>query len=194
MIRVGITGGIGSGKTSIAKAFKTLGFPVYFADNEAKRLMQSSEIIIKSIQENFGEAIYKGSVLQKDKLAEIIFNDDQAREKINQIVHPVVRNDFETWAKQSKNKIVMMEAAILFETGLYKELDATILVLANLEQRINRVIKRDNSNREAVLNRISAQANPNDHIKLATFLINNNDEDETMPQILSIFKKLQHNG
>lgn len=194
MIRVGIAGGIGSGKSCIAKAFETLGYPVYYADNEAKRLMQSSEIIINSIKEAFGYEIYKGTELQKDKMAEIIFNDDQAREKINQIVHPEVRKDFELWAKQSGQSIVMMEAAILFDTGLYKELDATILVLADQEQRINRVLKRDGSNRKSVLNRINAQSDPEHHKKLATFLINNNDEDEIMPQILSIINKLNQNG
>ena len=194
MKKVGIAGGIGSGKSGIAKAFATLGVPVYFADDEAKRLMKESDHIREALINEFGNTIYKNDQLQKAELAKIIFSDKTARQIVNGIVHPAVRNDFLDWAENCQTDLVMIEAAIMFDTGFYKFLDATILVLADEEQRIRRVTDRDGINTEAVKRRMAAQTNPEKHKTLATFLINNNDEDEVLPQLLYILKKLRNNG
>ncbi len=193
MNRIGIAGGIGSGKTGIAKAFETFDIPVYYADNEAKKLMETEQIrhmIIKA----FDASLFTGKKLNKAKMSELIFQDANARQKLNNIVHPAVYKDFNQWAQKQDNDIVMIEAAILFETGFYKQLDATILVLADEQQRFRRLKNRDNSNATSVIHRIRSQQNPDNFVILATYLISNNDEDEVLPQILKIYKNLTHNG
>ncbi len=194
MKTIGIAGGIGSGKTTITKVFKHLGVPVYYADTEAKKLMQNSDEIRQQLIENFGTQIYKNQTLQKEILANIIFNDKKALQIVNNIVHPVVKQDFLEWAKRQNTNFVMIESAIMFDTDFYKFLDVTILVLTDEEQRINRVMKRDNLNTEAIKNRIASQKNPESHKNLATFLIRNNDEDEILPQVLNILNTLKNNG
>ncbi|MEA1873178.1 MAG: dephospho-CoA kinase [Bacteroidota bacterium] len=193
-MKVGIAGGIGSGKSSIAKAFKNLGIPIFYADPEARALMTNSPTIKSKLIHAFGEKVYTDNQLNKTALSKLVFNDKAARELINKIVHPKVRNTFENWAKSKHSDIVMIEAAILFETGLYKTLDATILVLTDKNQRLKRIMLRDNINEDTARKRLASQENPNNHKNLATFLINNNDEVEVLPQILTIHKKLTHNG
>ncbi len=194
MKTIGIAGGIGSGKTTITQVFKHLGIPVYCADTEAKKLMQNSDKIRQQLIENFGAQVYNNRTLQKNILANIIFNDENARKIVNNIVHPVVRQDFLAWAKRQNTNFVMIESAIMFDTDFYKFLDVTILVLADEEQRIKRVIKRDSLDMEAIKNRLASQKNPENHKNLATFLIRNNDEDEILPQVLNILNTLKNNG
>ncbi len=194
MKTIGIAGGIGSGKTTIAQVFKHLGIPVYCADTKAKKLMQNSDEVRQQLIENFGTQVYHNQTLQKNILANIIFNDGNARKIVNNIVHPVVRQDFLAWAKRQNTNFVMIESAIMFDTDFYKFLDVTILVLADEEQRINRIIKRDNLDMEAIKNRLASQKNPENHKNLATFLIRNNDEDEILPQVLNILNTLKNNG
>ncbi|MDA3820700.1 MAG: dephospho-CoA kinase [Candidatus Delongbacteria bacterium] len=193
MRRIGIGGGIGSGKTRIAKAFETFDIPVYYADKEAKKIMETEQIRSMIIGA-FDASLFIDGKLNKTRMSKLIFNDDRSRQKINDIVHPAVYNDFNRWAKQQDKDIVMIEAAILFETGLHKQLDATILVLADEQERIQRIEKRDHSNRASVMERIKSQQNPDNFINLATFLIYNNNKDEVIPQILKIYKKLTNNG
>ncbi|MDA3912534.1 MAG: dephospho-CoA kinase [Bacteroidales bacterium] len=193
-MKVGIAGGIGGGKSSIAKAFENLGIPVFYADPQARELMKNSPQIKSKLIQAFGSHIYHGNQLNKAALSKLIFSDDKARETINKIVHPEVRLAFERWAKSCHSDTVMIEAAILFDTGLYKTLDATILVLANDNHRLKRIMSRDNMSEEEARKRFASQQNPENHKKLATFLINNNDEAEVLPQILNIYNKIKQNG
>lgn len=193
-MKIGIAGGIGSGKSSIAKAFENLGIPVFYADPQARELMKNSPKIKSKLIQAFGADVYQGNQLNKPALSKLIFSDDLARETINKIVHPEVRLAFDNWAKSCQSDTVMIEAAILFDTGLYKTLDATILVLADENQRLKRIMSRDNISEAEARKRFASQQIPENHKNLATFLINNNDEAEVLPQILNIYNKITHNG
>ncbi|MGC9331579.1 MAG: dephospho-CoA kinase [Bacteroidales bacterium] len=193
MKRIGIGGGIGSGKSGIAKAFETFDIPLYYADDEAKKIIETEPIRNRIIRA-FDATLFIDGKINKPRMSKLIFNDERTRQKINNIVHPAVYKDFNRWAKQQNKDIVMIEAAILFETGLHKQLDSTILVLADEQERIQRIEKRDHCNRASVMERIKSQQNPENFINLATFLIFNNNKDEVIPQILEIYKKLTNNG
>lgn len=191
MHKVGVTGGIGSGKTLVCEVFKRLGIPVYNADNEAKNILNSNTEVRKSIENYFGQDIYENNSLNKKKLAEIIFNNKEAIQKINSIVHPVVRQNFIDWCKQYEDKTyVIEEAAILFESGAYKELDYTINVFAPEQIRIQRVIERDKATIEDVKNRMQNQMNDDERVKLANFTIINDGTRMIIPQILEIHSKI----
>lgn len=191
MHKVGVTGGIGSGKTLVCEVFKRLGIPVYNADNEAKNILNSNTEVRKSIENYFGQDIYQNNSLNKKKLAEIIFKNQEAIQKINSIVHPVVRQNFIDWCKQYEDKTyVIEEAAILFESGAYKELDYTITVFAPEQIRIQRVMVRDKATIEDVKNRMQNQMNDDERVKLANFTIINDGTRMIIPQILEIHSKI----
>ena len=154
---IGLTGGIGSGKTTIAKHLISLGIPVYIADDKAKKILLLPEIL-KSLKLVFGNAIFEGEILNKDKLSAIVFNNPKKLKQLNQITHPVIKKDFDNWLKANENfPLVVKEAAILFESGSYKDCDVIITIVAPIEERIHRVMTRDNTNSEAVLSRINYQ-------------------------------------
>ncbi len=187
---IGLTGGIGSGKTTIANFFKEKGVPVYIADDEAKKVMQSIEIIdqIKSV---FGETLFENNILNRAKLAEIVFNNADKLAQLNAIVHPAVKKDFENWLQQHKNdQYVVYEAAILFESGRYKECDYIVTVTAPIEVRIERVMKRDNTTREQVLSRMEMQWNDEKRISLSNFVINNSNLKIANEEVVKILKIL----
>ncbi len=187
---IGLTGGIGSGKTTIAKHIKSLGIPVYIADDEAKKILLLPETLI-SLKLVFGDAIFDNETLNKDKLSTIVFNDSQKLEQLNQIIHPAVKRDFENWLIANKNHpIVVKEAAILFESGSYKDCDVVITIVAPLNSRINRVIKRDNTNSEAVLNRINNQWADEMRIEKSDYVIENEDIKIAFGQTEKILKKI----
>ncbi|MFP4663208.1 MAG: dephospho-CoA kinase [Bacteroidales bacterium] len=189
MKKAGLAGGIGSGKSNIARAFEILGVPVYYADPEARRLMHSEEMqqaINQALQTN----VFHEGRLDKQKMSDIIFNDEDARRKVNNIVHPAVHKDFEQWAARQSAPLVLVEASIMFETGFYKKLDATILVLADEKERLERVMQRDNADLASVMERVKSQKKPEMHKNLATYLISNNNKDEVLPQILYIYNSL----
>lgn len=170
---IGLTGGIGSGKTTIANYFSTLGIPVYIADDEAKKLMESSKVK-DLIKEKFGESIFENTILNRAKLAEIVFADSEKLNQLNAIVHPAVQNHFKKWLlNHEASPFVIYEAAILFESGNYKNCDYIITVTAPLESRIQRVIGRDKTTREHVLKRINAQWNDEQRISKSDFIIDN---------------------
>ncbi|MCP2025665.1 dephospho-CoA kinase [Flavobacterium sp. HSC-32F16] len=188
---IGLTGGIGSGKTTIAAFFKEKGIPVYIADDEAKKVMKSSEII-DQIKASFGESLFDNNVLNRAKLAEIVFNNKEELEKLNSIVHPAVKKDFQSWLLQNKGMdFVVYEAAILFESGKYKEFDYIVTVTAPEEIRIERVMKRDNAVREQVLNRMKMQWNDEKRISLSNFVINNSNLKIAKEEVDEILKKLK---
>jgi dephospho-CoA kinase len=192
---VGLTGGIGSGKTTVANYFLALGVPVYIADDEARKIMQTAEVI-SAIKETFGAVVFEGAVLKRDELAKIVFNDSQKLQQLNSIVHPAVKRHFKQWLLEQKaSPIVLYEAAILFESGNYKDFDFIITVTAPLESRIQRVIERDKATREQVLGRINAQWTDEQRILKSDFVIENIEseiakrESEEILKILRIKQK-----
>ncbi len=189
-IKIGITGGIGSGKTTVCKIFEVLDIPVYYADIEAKKIVNSDIEIKKSLISLFGKEIYlQNGTINKEKLSNIIFNDKQSLAKVNSIIHPVVRKYYEQWIVDNKHyKWTVKEAAILFESGSYKQVDKIITVVSPLETRIDRIMKRDNTNREIVLKKINNQMSDEEKIKKSDFVIYNNDKTLLLPQILKILK------
>ena len=192
---IGITGGIGSGKSTVCKIFKMLGVPVFEADNVAKSLINSNAEIRNGLIQLFGKSIYdSNNKLDRTMLANFIFNDDTLLEKVNQLVHPVVRNEFINWQKQQNSNYIIHEAAILFESGFYKMMDYTILVSAPEEIRIERVTKRDNIPSELVQARIRKQWPDEQKRILASFELVNNNKNLLIPQILEIDKNLKTHG
>ncbi|WP_103071452.1 dephospho-CoA kinase [Aquimarina sediminis] len=187
---VGLTGGIGSGKSTVAKIFEQLGVAVYIADDEAKRLMNEDESIRKQIITLLGPKAYKEGKLNRAHIASIVFNDKIKLEQLNAIVHPAVATNFNLWKKEQKGDYVVKEAAILFENDGYKQCDYTILVSAPLEIRIQRVLKRDNTTREDILSRISNQWEDAQKILLADFVIYNIDLKDTSSQVYSIHNEI----
>lgn len=187
---IGLTGGIGSGKSTIAEFFKEFGIPVYIADDQAKKLMQSSEIL-ESIKNVFGNDIFENEILNRAKLADIVFNDSNELSKLNEIIHPAVKKDFEKWIVSNKqHSYVIYEAAILFESGRYKDCDIIITVIAPEEIRIQRVIKRDKATREQVLSRIKMQWKDEERILKSDFIINNENLKIAKEEVLKILKIL----
>ena len=188
---IGLTGGIGSGKTTIANEFRSLGVPVYIADDEARKLMQSSDVI-DAIKIVFGHAVFDDNQLNREKLAQIVFNDPEKLEQLNAIVHPAVKKHFSEWIlNQKESPFIIYEAAILFESGGYKNCDLIITVTAPLEIRIQRVMERDKTTREQVLKRINMQWNDEKRILKSDFVIKNTNIEETKSEIVKILKILK---
>jgi dephospho-CoA kinase len=194
-ITVGITGGIGSGKSTVCKIFRLLGVPVFEADKVAKELINSNSEIKKELINLFGTDIYMANgLINRKKLAGIIFNDDIQLEKINKLIHPIVREEFLKWEKQQKAKYVIHEAAILFESGFYKLMDFTILVSTPKNERIKRVTKRDNISEKLVLERMAKQWSDEKKRKLATVEIKNDNRSLIIPEIIKTDKQLKEYG
>jgi dephospho-CoA kinase len=190
MIKVGVTGGIGSGKTLVCEIFGHLGIPVFNADIEAKKIYSIDQDVIEQLKQLFGQDIYHNEELKKDVLANIIFNDSKAMDKVNSIVHPKVREYFLEWAEKQTSKYVIEEAAILFESNAYLDLDYIINVHARQDSRIKRVMERDNISKEQVLNRMKNQLCDEKRMKLADYTIYNDDERMLLPQVLAIHQKI----
>lgn len=190
-LRVGITGGIGAGKSLIARIFRVLGVPVFYSDIEAKMCMITHENVREQIIEVFGSKSYIGSKPNSPFLAEKIFSSDELRAKLNGIIHPAVANVFEHWLGiHSDAAYVLNEAAIAFETGLYKRLDFNILVTAPKDIRVKRVMERDGITAEMVESRMATQWTDEQKIPLSDFVINNDGENLIIPQILAVHKAL----
>jgi dephospho-CoA kinase len=189
---IGLTGGIGSGKSTIARHFASLGVPVYIADDEAKKLMNTPEIISK-ITTTFGNGIIKNGIIDKKSLANIVFQNPEKLKKLNSIIHPAVKKHFNKWLHFHKEQpIVIKEAAILFESGSYKDCDAIITVSAPLEERIHRVINRDNTTKEAILDRINNQWTDEQRISKSDYVIINITLNEALKQVEEILKLLNN--
>ena len=186
-LKIGITGGIGSGKSFVSKIFKTMGVPFYDADKEAKHIMTTSNIIKDGLTAYFGPEVYfENGDLNRKYLSAQVFNNQEKLDKLNSIVHPVVIQDAVDWANMQTTDYSLKEAALLFESNSYKTLDYTILVTAPEELRIERVIKRDNTTREEVIKRISKQMKEEEKLKLADFIIVNDGLTSLLPQIYKI--------
>ncbi len=191
MLKIGITGNIGSGKTTVSKVFEVLGIPVFYADDAAKNVMTADEILIGEIKSAFGAASYFGDgALNRKHIANIVFNDAVQLAKLNSIVHPAVFRAFDSWVAGIKDvPYVMKEAALLFESDSYKMCDKTIMVTAPLELRIKRVMQRDGFSREEILSRESRQFPEEKKVSMADFVINNDDTQLVIPQVLALHQK-----
>jgi dephospho-CoA kinase len=190
---LGVTGGIGSGKTSVCKFFSVLGVAVFSADIRAKEIMDHDHSIIKEINYLAGKDLYTSGSLDRAALAAIIFNNPEILGKVNSLVHPVVFDYFEKWKEEQASPYVVMEAAILFETGNANRLDRTVTVIAPEEERINRVILRNRLTREQVIGRIRNQMNDETRIKLSDYIIFNSENDMIIPAVLKIHEEILYN-
>jgi dephospho-CoA kinase len=187
MMRIGITGGIGSGKTAVCNIFRGLGIPVYDADTHAKILMSENQAIKCALIDYFGNDVYKKGTLNKPYLAQIIFSNKAALEFVDNIVHPAVENDFVQWSEIQKNvPYVIQEAALLFERNLYKALDYTITVTCPEELRIQRVMERDKTTREDVLQRMQHQLPDYDKVRKSDFVVINDNRESLIEQVHKI--------
>lgn len=196
MKKIGITGGIGSGKTTVCEIFKLLGVPVFHADAEAKKLQDNNLIIREQLINLFGKTIYShdGKLVRK-KLAELIFNDSTALANVNSIIHPAVRLSFQRWTDQhGDSSYVLYEAAVLLESGYSSDFDRNILVLADEKVRIERVIRRDHISEVLVRQRINNQMPDDQKIKMVDYLIENNNKKLLFPQILELNKLIISDG
>ena len=189
-IKIGLTGGIGSGKTFVGAIFSKLGIPVFNADDQARKCMSENEVLKQEIQNVFGDNVYHDGLLQNKVLADIVFNNNQKLEELNKLVHPVVRQRFDSWSVEQTSRIIIKEAAILFESDSHVYLDKLICVSAHEQSRIERVIKRDNTSREQVLRRIEIQMPQNEKEKLSDFVIINDEVELLLPQIIKIIDKI----
>ena len=192
MLRVGITGGIGSGKSTITSLFHDLGVPIYNSDERAKWLLSNDVDLMDQIKILFGQESYSNNKLNRAHISNIVFQDNDMLKQLNAIVHPLVKIDFENWLLlQKKEPLVIKEAAILIESGAYKELDVLIVVLADKKTRIKRVINRDNVSKEDVEKRMETQISDSERLKFANFSVDNNtDQSNLKMQVGELYKQL----
>ncbi|UKJ06436.1 dephospho-CoA kinase [Solitalea lacus] len=190
MLKVGLTGGIGSGKSTVVSIFKQLGVPVFIADDEAKRIMVEDKQLVESIKKEFGDEVYTADgTLDRARLASLVFNNKVRLSVLNSLIHPATLRAFEEWCqKQIDRKYVLKEAAVLFESGAYKQNDINILVTAPEEARIKRVIQRDGSTEDQVRSRINNQLGEDEKLKLADFVIVNDEKSALIPQVLNLHR------
>lgn len=189
-LKIGLTGGIGSGKTTVAKLFELLGVPVYYADDASKRLYKTDEELIKKLKLHFGDDIYNNDELDRTQLASIVFSNPEKLELLNSLVHPLTISDAIGWMKKQTTPYVIKEAALLFESGSAAGLDFVIGVSASEPIRLQRVIDRDKATREEVLNRISRQMDEDKKMKLCDFIITNNEQELVIQQVMELHNKL----
>ena len=186
IIKVGITGGIGSGKTTVAKVFEVLGVPVYYADEAAKRLMNEDEILKDKIQHHFGKECYVEGKLNRKYLSELVFTNDKKLALLNSIVHPATIADAQKWMQQQTTPYAVKEAALIFESGSQQELDYVIGVFTPIPMRIQRVIKRDQLSREEIKARMDKQMDESIKMRLCDFVITNDEQQMVIPQVIQI--------
>ncbi len=191
---IGLTGGIGSGKSTIKRIFETLGVPTYDADTHAKEIVNTNDIVKAELKKMFGDDIYIAkNQLDNVKLGKRIFNDRSLLKEVNNLIHPEVINDFREWVGNQDSPYVIKEAAILFESGAYKRADLIITIVAPVDLRIERIYKRDGISREHIKRIIDNQMSDEEKIKLSKYVIYNDNSTLITPQILKIHKELSNN-
>ena len=190
MNKIGLTGGIGVGKTYVSKIFENLGVPVFNADKEAKHCLNSDLQLIDSIKNMFGKNVYENNLLQTNLLANIVFNDKTKLEALNNLVHPVVKKKFSLWTKKQKSNFVIKEAAILFESNSHLDLDLVICVSAPKYLRISRIIQRDKLSVSEVEGRIKSQMPQKEKENLSNYVIYNDEKKMLLPQIIKIYNSI----
>lgn len=190
LFRLGVTGGIGSGKSSVCKVFRLLGIPVFAADEEARLIMENDKGLILRLNSLTGYDLYKSGSLDRVLLASIIFNNGKLLEKVNSLVHPIVFEHFNYWVEKQSSPYVIMEAAILVESGASSLVDKIAVVVAPVEERIQRVIQRNDLTREQVLERINNQMSDETRLKSSHYVINNSENDMLIPAVLSLHEEI----
>jgi dephospho-CoA kinase len=191
MLKIGITGNIGGGKTTVSKIFEILQVPVFYADDAAKKVMVEDQILIEELKAAFGsEAYFKDGELNRKHIADIVFNNEIRLNKLNAIVHPAVFRAFDAWTSNVKNALyVMKEAALLFESTSYKMCDYSIMVTAPLELRIQRVMARNGLTRSEIESRNARQFSEEKKTDLANYVIRNDDTELVIPQVLELHRQ-----
>lgn len=189
MIKLGVTGGIGSGKSVVCDVLRLHDIPVYDADLEAKNLNDTSPVIRKKLTESFGQDLYRNNRLDREKLAHLIFNNEENLRTANSIIHPELAKHFMEWAEQRKHHpVIALDAAVLFEAGFQSVLDKTIIVLAPLEVRIERAVKRGNLTKEQITARANSQMSDKEKAELADFIIENDGQHSLLEQVDKILQ------
>jgi len=190
-LKIGLTGGIGSGKTTIAKLFELLNVPVYYADAASKRLYKTDKHLMQKMKAHFGDDIYNADELNRTKLASLVFADPQKLDLLNSLVHPPTIRDAENWMKTQTSPYVIKEAALLFESGSVAGLDFVIGVYSPQHVRLKRVMTRDGATRDEVLSRMQRQINEEMKMRLCDFVVLNNEQELVIPQVIALDKQLR---
>jgi dephospho-CoA kinase len=190
-ITIGVTGGIGSGKSMVCRIIRTLGYPVFYSDTEAKKLYLSNQGVRDMVSNLFGNQAYNSGGLNRKFLAERIYEEPELKSQLEGIIHPAVRDEFARWSQEQTEQLVFNEAAILFETGGYKDYNYTILVISPEKLRMSRIMKRDRLEEEEVRKRFDSQWSDEKKKELATFLIQNDEKSLLIPQVLDVIEKIK---
>lgn len=188
MITIGVTGGIGSGKSTVCKILETLGYPVFYADEVAKQNMLENLDLISAIVGTFGEKAYIDKQLNRNYLASQIFSKPELRDKLNALVHPTVFQSYEIWKEQQTSPFIFNEAALMFETGSYKRFDRIWLVVADTETKIKRVMQRDGISRDLVEARMNNQLSDEEKMQFPCEVIHNSLNDRVLEQVLKLLR------
>ncbi len=192
MIKIGITGGIGVGKSYVANILEKMGFPVFYSDQEAKELTRNNLELIGLIKKEFGDDIYgSDNIIDNKRLSSLAFNDDKILKNLNSLIHPFVLNNFYTWCNNQSSKIVFKEAAILFESKSNIDLDRIICISANIKTRIDRIIKRDGRSENEIMQIISRQMDQKEKEKLSDHVLYNDGQKSIILQLTEILNKLE---
>jgi dephospho-CoA kinase len=194
MLKIGLTGGIGSGKSTIARIFEALGVPVYYADEAAKRLMNEDKEIIEAVTRNFGKESYIHGKLNRPYIASIVFNDKEKLELLNFITHPATIRDANEWMQKQNSPYIIKEAALLFESGSSEYLDKIIGVYAPAPLRMMRTMERDNISSDEVIKRMNRQIEEEIKMKLCDFVIVNDEQQLVIPQVIKLHEQLSEPG
>ena len=189
VLKIGLTGGIGSGKTTVAKIFELLKVPVYYADDASKRLYHTNKELMAGLKKHFGEDIYTKEELSRSKLAAIVFNDPEKLRLLNSLVHPITIKDAQDWMQQQTSAYIIKEAALLFEAGSARGLDYIVGVSSPQALRIKRVMERDGITEEEVLSRMERQMDEEKKMQLCDFVIKNDEKELIIPQVLKLHEK-----
>jgi dephospho-CoA kinase len=190
MLKAGITGGIGSGKTVVCRLFEVLGIPVFYADDAARRITDDDPAVVGAIKDIFGEDIYTNGLLNRKQLGEVVFAHPDKLQLLNDVVHPATMRYAAQWMASQTAHYALKEAAIFFESGSAKDMDIMIGVSAPLETRIERAMKRGNTTREEILMRISRQMNEEEKMSLCDYIIYNDGREALIPQVLRLHETL----
>lgn len=190
IFRLGITGGIGSGKSTVSRAFNVLGIPVFSADEEGRKIMDTDPGLKTDLNRLIGEDMYPGGILDRTGLASLIFNDKELLQKVNNLVHPRVLDKYEKWCLEQDATYAVFETAILFEAGVEKYVDKVVAVIAPVNERINRVMERSKMSREQVVERMNNQMGGDDLASRSDFVINNSETSMIIPRVLEIHESI----
>jgi dephospho-CoA kinase len=190
MLKIGLTGGIGSGKSTIAKIFSLIGAPIYSADREAKKLLHSDELKPKLISLFGTDVLNAEGELDRSEIAKKVFVDKEKLKALNLLIHPLVKKHFDAWVAVQRGKYIIKEAAILFESGAHEDIDKVIVVTSPEQLKIKRVMQRDGVSEEQVISRMKNQWNENELVKRADFIIQNDEKKLIIPQVIAIHEKI----